>query len=213
MEILNTIQSDLNAPKGQYNNFGKYAYRNCEDILEAVKPYLKKSGATLVVVDEMVMLGDRFYVKATATISLDGQSISGTAFARESEEKKGMDLAQITGAASSYARKYALNGLFCIDDNKDADSKDNSYLAETISTIPVDAEKVVKATNYFIKMINADVDEDVVAPEIKAAYNRLSSDEQIAVNNNLKAEKNGKRQMNTILKGFLDWTPYEAEVA
>ena len=129
MEILNKIQSCLDAPKGQYNNFGKYAYRNCEDILEAVKPYLKKSGATLVITDEMVMLGDRFYVKATATIQCGEEIVSGSAYARESEDKKGMDAAQITGAASSYARKYALNGLFCIDDNKDADSKDNSYIA------------------------------------------------------------------------------------
>jgi hypothetical protein len=135
MEIINKIQSYLNAPKGQYNNFGKYAYRNCEDILEAVKPYLVESGATLVITDDMVMLGNRFYVKATATIQCGKESISGSAYARESEDKKGMDAAQITGAASSYARKYALNGLFCIDDNKDADSKDNSYIAPDNSAI------------------------------------------------------------------------------
>ena len=213
MEILNEIQSNLIALKGQYNNFGKYAYRNCEDILEAVKPYLKKSGATLVIADEIVMLGDRFYVKATSTISLDGNSISASAYARESLDKKGMDSAQITGAASSYARKYSLNGLFCIDDNKDADSKDNSYLVETISNVPLDAEKVIKATSYFIQQISADADEDIVAPKIKAAYDRLTNDEQIAVNNNLKAEKVGKRQMNTILKGFLDWLPYDEAAA
>ena len=125
MEILNKIQRELKAPKNQMNNFGNYKYRSCEDILEAVKPLLGE--ATLTLSDEMVMLGDRFYVKATATLNEKGtfgvsSGASCSAFARESLEKKGMDTAQITGAASSYARKYALNGLFCIDDTKDADA-------------------------------------------------------------------------------------------
>ncbi len=124
MEILNHIQQTLKAPKGQTNAFGKYKYRSCEDILEAVKPLLGKS--TLVISDEIVMLGDRFYVKATATLSDGKQVVHNTAYARESEEKKGMDASQITGATSSYARKYALNGLFLIDDTKDADTMDNS---------------------------------------------------------------------------------------
>lgn len=124
MEILNSIQKKLKAPKGQRNNFGNYDYRSCEDILEAVKPLLGE--AVLTLTDDVVMIGDRFYVKAFATIKHKGDSITVSALARESLEKKGMDTAQITGAASSYARKYALNGLFLIDDTKDADTKDNN---------------------------------------------------------------------------------------
>ena len=119
MKQLNKIQQQLKAPKGQRNSFGNYNYRNAEDILEAVKPLLGE--AILTLTDDVWMVGDRYYIKATATISLEKESVSVTAYARESEEKKGMDSAQVTGAASSYARKYALNGLFCIDDTKDAD--------------------------------------------------------------------------------------------
>lgn len=115
------VQSRLNAPKNQYNSFGKYAYRNNEDILEAVKPLLKEQGLVLTITDEMIMLGDRYYVKATATVTDGNSSFSTSALAREAKDKKGMDDSQITGSASSYARKYALNGLFCIDDNKDDD--------------------------------------------------------------------------------------------
>ena len=121
MKELIAIQSELKAPKNQKNNFGNYMYRSAEDILEAVKPLLKKHGCHLTISDEMIQLGDRYYVKATATLSKDADSISTTAYAREEESKKGMDSSQITGSTSSYARKYALNGLFCIDDTKDAD--------------------------------------------------------------------------------------------
>lgn len=116
------IQKDLKAPKGQYNAFGKYRYRSCEDILESVKPLLIKEGVLLSLSDEIVDVGGRIYVKATASVSHEGQTISVTAFAREEESKKGMDGSQVTGASSSYARKYALNGLFCIDDTKDSDA-------------------------------------------------------------------------------------------
>lgn len=148
---LVAIQSELKAPKSQTNTFGKYKYRSCEDILEAVKPLLATHRLVLSLSDEIVCMacssapqaftvtewsdkakqtmdstrivgGDRFYVKATATVSDGENSVSTVAFAREEEEKKGMDGSQITGAASSYARKYALNGLFCIDDTKDADA-------------------------------------------------------------------------------------------
>ena len=119
---LAIIQSKLNAPKNQRNNFGGYNYRSAEDILEAVKPLLKEQGCALVVSDEIAQIGSRFYVKATATLADGLKKISATAFAREDESKKGMDAAQLTGATSSYARKYALNGLFAIDDNKDADA-------------------------------------------------------------------------------------------
>jgi hypothetical protein len=117
---LSSIQKNLKAPKGQLNKFGGYHYRSCEDILEAVKPLL--GDAQLTLSDEMVAVGDRYYVKAVATLAVMSQEISVSAFAREAETKKGMDEAQITGAASSYARKYALNGLFAIDDTKDADA-------------------------------------------------------------------------------------------
>ena len=117
------IQAELKAPKNQTNNFGKYKYRSAEDIIEAVKPILNKYGTALVVSDEVVQVGDRIYIKATATL-LDNTDnvVSVNGWAREEEVKKGMDAAQITGSASSYARKYALNGLFAIDDTKDSDA-------------------------------------------------------------------------------------------
>ena len=118
-ERLSEIQAKLSAPKGQYNSFGKYHYRNCEDILTALKPLI--NGLHVTITDDIVMVGNRIYVKAIASISDGSSSISATAFAREAEDKKGMDASQLTGATSSYARKYALNGLFMIDDNKDAD--------------------------------------------------------------------------------------------
>ena len=121
---LMNIQQELKAPKGQYNDFGKYAYRSCEDILEAVKPLLKKEKVVLTISDELQYIGNRYYIKATATL-IDTESeatISNSAYASEEETKKGMDGSQITGASSSYARKYALNGLFGIDDNKDSDT-------------------------------------------------------------------------------------------
>lgn len=123
--LLNQIQQKLKVPKGQYNRFAKYHYRNAEDILEEAKKHL--GNGTLIVSDEVQQVGDRYYVKATAHLS-DGEGGVWFAYgwAREEAEKKGMDAAQITGAASSYARKYALNGLFCIDDTKDADNHDNS---------------------------------------------------------------------------------------
>lgn len=127
MKELISIQHTLNAPKGQYNSFGKYKYRSCEDILGAVKPLLNEFGCTLTISDDVTMVGDRIYIKATATLTNgSGEQVITTAFAREEDQKKGMDSSQVTGAASSYARKYALNGLFAIDDTKDADSLNNS---------------------------------------------------------------------------------------
>ena len=127
MKELISIQSTLNAPKGQYNSFGKYKYRSCEDILGAVKPLLNQHGCTLTISDDVVMVGARIYIKATATITNSaGEKEVTTAFAREEEQKKGMDSSQVTGAASSYARKYALNGLFAIDDTKDVDTLNTS---------------------------------------------------------------------------------------
>jgi hypothetical protein len=125
MNKLITIQSQLKAPKNQKNTFGNYNYRSCEDILEAVKPLLLKHECNLILSDKMVEVGERVYVRAQAVFT-DGENVTEVfAYARESVDKKGMDSAQITGAASSYARKYALNGLFLIDDTKDADTQDN----------------------------------------------------------------------------------------
>lgn len=122
LKSLKKLQINLKVPKEQRNNFGKYNYRSCEDILEEVKKVLdKENDCTLFLQDELVMLGGRFYVKATATYTNGKENISVSAYAREEEEKKGMDGSQITGSASSYARKYALNGLLLIDDTKDAD--------------------------------------------------------------------------------------------
>lgn len=123
-EKLMNVQSKLKAPKGQYNSFGKYSYRSCEDILEALKPIFKKEKLAIFISDEMVLMDTRFYVKATVTlVDIEtGEKVMNSAFAREEENKKGMDGSQVTGASSSYARKYALNGMFAIDDTKDSDS-------------------------------------------------------------------------------------------
>lgn len=127
---LAAIQSRLKAPKNQYNSFGKYKYRSCEDILEALKPLANEQGCTITIEDSPIMVGEWHYIQATATLSDGYNSKSVKAYARESETKSGMDSSQITGTASSYARKYALNGLFAIDDTKDADTMDNRQKAE-----------------------------------------------------------------------------------
>ena len=123
-EKLMRIQTQIKAPKNLYNSFGKYNYRNAESICEAVKPFLEKENVSLILVDDMVAIGNRYYLKATARLldNENNESIEVSAFAREPEQKKGMDESQITGTASSYARKYALNGLFLLDDTKDADT-------------------------------------------------------------------------------------------
>lgn len=142
-EKLLKIQTELKAPKGQTNKFGGYKYRSCEDILEAVKPLCEKHKVALMLTDTMEQLGERYYIKARAVL-IDTESekvehIDNTAYARESETKKGMDDSQITGTASSYARKYALNGLFCIDDTKDADTnefkEETEYKSQTITKV------------------------------------------------------------------------------
>ena len=130
IETLSKIQCELKAPKSQFNKFGGYSYRSCEDITEAVKPLLEKYGVALTISDEITQVASRIYVKATATLRGKDGEISVAGFAREAETKKGMDESQITGSASSYARKYALNGLFAIDDTKDADAT-NTHDDET----------------------------------------------------------------------------------
>jgi len=178
MKTLNKIQKELKAPKGQTNSFGNYKYRSCEDILEAVKPHL--GDAVLTISDEIVMIGDRFYVKATATLMDSGftdpktkyaEQVSVSAYARESLDKKGMDSAQITGATSSYARKYALNGLFCIDDTKDADTQDNSKE----ETKAVAKPKVKPAYDRASEAIDKCVDK----PTVEKLENAIADNEEL----------------------------------
>jgi hypothetical protein len=145
MSKLVDIQKKLKAPKGQFNKFGKYYYRSCEDILEAVKPILADAGCTLTLSDEVVLIGDRYYVKAIAWLKGEDVDEVVTAYAREADNKAGMDSSQITGTASSYARKYALNGLFCIDDTKDADSDEyanqNGTAKKPATSAPANGDK------------------------------------------------------------------------
>ena len=168
IDALGEIQSVLKAPKGQYNSFGKYAYRSCEDILEAVKPLLKERGAVLTISDDIVAIGGRVFVKATARFVCNGESIETSAFAREPETKKGQDESQITGAASSYARKYALNGLFCIDDTKDADVTNTGDDVQKKQTAPAAKpapakkeptlkERFDKCKKYFLQVPDASI--------------------------------------------------------
>lgn len=154
-EKLAEVQQKLIAPKNQYNSFGKYNYRSCEDILEGLKPCTKEIGASVVVGDEIVMVGDRIYIKATARFidNETGEEVTNTAFAREEESVKGMSSSQVTGSASSYARKYALNGLFCIDDVKDADSRDNRQKeAEEQKNAEAEQKKIEKSVIPEVKL-------------------------------------------------------------
>lgn len=142
--MMHLIQSELKAPKGNFNSFGKYKYRSCEDIVEAVKPILAKHEAHLILSDDVVMVGDRIYVKATASIVKGGEVVgTSVAFAREAETKKGMDESQITGTASSYARKYALNGLLAIDDTKDADTDEHKVQTAQVDKTPLPIDSAI----------------------------------------------------------------------
>ena len=192
-EKLNKIQTELKAPKGQYNSFGKYKYRSCEDILEAIKPFLTETKTVLTINDEIVFIGNRFYVKATAVLAdceNENSFIHNTAFAREDDSKKGMDGSQITGAASSYARKYALNGLFAIDDTKDADTDENakqqgnSTRQQGNSTRTQEPERITKEDVQLLRDLceQKGLDPDGVFPngienltveQMKEAYNKI----------------------------------------
>ena len=141
MKELATIQAELKAPKDLYNKFGKYNYRSAESILEALKPLLSAQKCHLTITDDIVLVGERYYIKATATVSKGTESVSAVAFAREEDTKKGMDSSQLTGSTSSYARKYALNGLFAIDDNKDSDDT-NKHGMDSDQKPTVDKDKV-----------------------------------------------------------------------
>ena len=185
-EKLNKIQTELKAPKGQYNSFGKYKYRSCEDILEAIKPFLTETKTVLTINDEIVFIGNRFYVKATAVLAdceNENSFIHNTAFAREDDSKKGMDGSQITGASSSYARKYALNGLFAIDDTKDADTDENAKQQRN-STRTQEPERITKEDVQLMRDLceQKGLDPDSVFPngvenltveQMKEAYNKI----------------------------------------
>jgi hypothetical protein len=182
MSLLNEIQQKLKVPKSQFNAFAKYHYRNAEDILEAVKPLLGAS--VLTVTDEVVQLGDRYYVKATATLQEMPEGLrvsnkepwSATGWAREELDKKGMDAAQITGAASSYARKYALNGLFCIDDTKDADTESPTPPqngAKQAPTASVDPKRVQAAKDRIKTLLGLLGEPNDTLAEVSEAVRRL----------------------------------------
>jgi hypothetical protein len=154
---LSRVQLALKAPKGQYNSFGKYYYRNNEDIFEAVKPLLEENELTMVVSDELVNIGERYYVKATVAVLdiVTGEMIATHAYAREELDKKGMDGSQITGASSSYARKYAANGMFLIDDTKDSDTT-NTHGKTEVSAENKDKLKVEQPVNTDVKPVVQD---------------------------------------------------------
>lgn len=167
---LMAVQADLKAPKNQRNNFGKYNYRSCEDIVEAVKPLLKENGLFLTMSDDIVQIGDRYYVKATVSVTdiVTGESVQTSALAREAAQKKGMDESQVTGTASSYARKYALNGLFAIDDNRDADT--DEYKQQTSGA------QNIKPNNYTKAPVNSSQNEELmnkVKKQLKSEVDRI----------------------------------------
>lgn len=177
-ECLIGIQQELKAPKGQYNSFGKYRYRSAEDILEAVKPLLKKYGCTLMLSDDIAQFGDRTYIKSTAILMHGAESASTQAFAREPLTKKGMDDSQITGTASSYARKYALNGMFCIDDTKDPDTDEYHNQQSCAGQRP--ARPVSRKDNprwqAFYNKVAQEVSLAKSAEDVTAIYNTYLSD-------------------------------------
>jgi len=165
---LAIIQAEVQAPKNKFNSFGKYAYRSAENIIEAVKPIINPKGYHLILSDEMVIIGERYYIKATATISNGEQSYSATSYAREPEEKKGMDSAQISGTTGSYSRKYALNGLFALDDNKDSDATST----ETKPNVVVD--EIILSDDEKTELINS-LNACTESGHVKELWNNLDT--------------------------------------
>ena len=159
------VQTKLKAPKSQYNSFGKYSYRNCEDILEALKPILKEVGATIIISDEVVSVNERYYVKATVKFidTETGEVVEASANAREEDNKKGMDSSQLTGSTSSYARKYALNGLFAIDDTKDSDFTNTHDKEDKKKTLEVISEAQAKRMYMLAKGKDPDVIKQILS--------------------------------------------------
>lgn len=177
LKKLVTIQSKLKAPKGQYSSFGKYNYRSCEDILENARPLANENNCVIVIKDDIKEVAGRYYVEATATLfdAESGEEISTKALAREVDIKKGMDESQITGASSSYARKYALSALFALDDTKDADTMDNREPAKKQVSKPATDEKTKHLTNVFGKMKKHNADKNSILKIMKEKYNKASS--------------------------------------
>ena len=175
------VQTKLKAPKNQYNSFGKYSYRNCEDILEALKPILKEVGATIIISDEVVPVNERYYVKATVKFidTETGEVVEASANAREEDNKKGMDSSQLTGSTSSYARKYALNGLFAIDDTKDSDFT-NTHDKEK-KTLEVISEAQAKRMYMLAKGKDPDIIKQILSNAVFNASRDITKDKYNAI--------------------------------
>lgn len=171
------VQTELKAPKGQFNKFGNYSYRSCEDILESLKPLLKQVKATVILTDEIKLIGDRYYIEAICQfIDIEtGDKLENKALAREDETKKGMDLAQITGSCSSYARKYALNGMFCIDDVKDSDATNKHGKENTASTNSKKLSDKQLARLYALAN-KAGVDKDLIKQQVFKKFGKEVKD-------------------------------------
>src|SRR5690554_6912107 len=193
LKKLSKIQLELKAPKSNFNKFGGFYYRSLEDILEAVKPLLDKHGLTLTISDEPVMIGDRFYIKATARLSDGNESIEVTAYAREPQSKTKMDDAQLTGASSSYARKYALNGLFLIDDTKDADT--NEFQEQTTGNINELNNKII---TLFAKALEAVGDRDKLYKQLGLNKTKMT---ELTKSDNLEAKQKVIAQLEEIING------------
>ena len=179
MSVLNEklvlVQNELKAPKNQWNGFGKYNYRNQEDILEAVKPLLLKHGLTMSISDEIVCIGERYYIKATVTVYCESEARTVSGYAREEENKKGMDASQLTGATSSYARKYALNGMFLIDYTKDSDAT-NTH-GKDVSTAKATAKLPSITKDRFDKALKAISAGEYTIEQLKSTFS-LSKDQE-----------------------------------
>lgn len=189
------VQTELKAPKSQFNKFGGYSYRSCEDILEGLKPLLKQIKATVILTDEIKLVGDRYYVEATCKfIDIEtGEALENKSLAREDENKKGMDLAQVTGSCSSYARKYALNGMFCIDDVKDADATNNGKEDNNKSHSQVDASARKLSDKQLARLY---------ALGYKAGFNNDKVKEQIFKKFNVEPKNLNKQQYDTVCLGY-----------
>lgn len=169
------VQNELKAPKNQYNSFGKYSYRNCEDICESVKPLLLANGLAMFISDNIELIGDRYYIKAIVTVvdTETGETLTNSALAREEENKKGMDSSQVTGSTSSYARKYALNGMFLIDDTKDSDftnthGKENNE--EKLSRIKGTGLSEAQIKRLYAIAAKANIEKSMVLKAIKQEF-------------------------------------------
>lgn len=183
------IQTELKAPKNLYNSFGKYHYRNAEGIQEALKPFEKEYGVIVTLSDEIVEVGGRVYVKATATITDAEESISVTAYAREALDKKGMDDAQVTGATSSYARKYALNGLFLLDDTKDVDTEEYQSAGKQAPSRPAPKSEAPKKENNEPSKSHRDLFREFIAEKHPSNETIMSIISKTGVNNDSPDEK------------------------